>query len=97
LHRGNSLAVFRGADNQCKNEWTWKGGPSTGNEAAVYGILGIPALGNIPRGRNQAATWTDSHCNFWLFGGWGYDVVNQVRHYSNDLWKFNPSTNQWKA
>jgi hypothetical protein len=95
---GGILSLSSGARTiNAKTNGHGKGGPSTGNEAAVYGILGIPALGNIPRGRNQAATWTDSHCNFWLFGGWGYDVVNQVRHYSNDLWKFNPSTNQWKA
>jgi len=60
----------------------------------VYGTLGIPAPDNIPGSREQAATWTDSSGNFWLFGGsdpFGSGGGNML----NDLWKFNPSTKEW--
>jgi N-acetylneuraminic acid mutarotase len=60
----------------------------------LYGTLGTPSAGNIPGGRSQAASWTDSNGNFWLFGGTGADAVNNVS-YLNDLWEFHPSTNQW--
>ncbi len=90
------------------NQWTWVAGssalgancfPGRGwsscDEPGVYGTLGTPGAGNIPKGRNQAATWTDTHGNFWLFGGWGWDITAQARYYFNDLWEFNPSTNHW--
>jgi hypothetical protein len=56
--------------------------------------LGVPAATNIPGARNSATSWTDSSGNFWLFGGSGYDA-NRYGGYLNDLWKFNPSTNEW--
>jgi len=61
----------------------------------IYGTLGSPASGNMPGARKNAATWTDSSGNFWLFGG-SEDIYgnNQLRIF-NDLWRFNPSTHQW--
>ena len=70
------------------------GGSSTVNQPGVYGKLGTPAAGNIPGGRDNAATWTDSSGNFWLFGGVGFDT-NGNFGYLNDLWEFNPSTDEW--
>jgi N-acetylneuraminic acid mutarotase len=76
------------------NEWAWMGGSSTGNQSGVYGTLGTPAAGNIPGARVPAAAWTDRNGNFWLFGG--TSVVAGNAFYSlNDLWEFNPSTNEW--
>jgi hypothetical protein len=60
----------------------------------VYGTLGTPAATNIPGSRIGAVTWTDSSGNFWLFGGNG-DDANGCAGNLNDLWEFNPSTNQW--
>jgi N-acetylneuraminic acid mutarotase len=80
--------------NPSTNEWTWMGGSFTGNQAGVYGTLGTPAAGNIPGGREGAASWTDSSGNFWLFGGLGIDAYGKGS-YLNDLWEFNPSTNEW--
>ncbi|MGD0681059.1 MAG: Ig-like domain repeat protein [Terracidiphilus sp.] len=60
----------------------------------VYGTLGTPAAGNIPGGRIGSASWTDQSGNFWLFGGWGFDANNNAGDL-NDLWEFNPSSNQW--
>jgi len=62
-------------------DWTWKGGSSTvgsnGAQPGVYGTLGTPAAGNIPGGREEASSWTDSSGNRWLFGGYGADVKGQ--------------------
>jgi N-acetylneuraminic acid mutarotase len=107
----NDLWVF----NPSTDQWTWVGGSSTvtgtcfgdqiqgfycGGEQGVYGTLGTPAPSNIPPGRYEASTWSDSQGNLWLFGG--YQINNTVQFNGdfiqydfNDLWKFNPSTNEW--
>jgi N-acetylneuraminic acid mutarotase len=80
------------------NEWTWMGGSNaTGYGSGypgVYGTLGAPASGNMPGGRYEASSWTDSHGNFWLLGGLGYDAADNKGDL-NDLWEFTPSTNEW--
>ncbi|MBS1802641.1 MAG: hypothetical protein JST28_04710 [Acidobacteria bacterium] len=80
------------------NEWTWAGGSKTGSVyyplPAVYGTLGIPAVGNIPGGRWRATTWTDSNNHLWLFGGWGYDSNSNFQWF-NDVWEFDPSAGTW--
>ena len=83
------------------NAWTWMGGSSaippgrTGNgQPGVYGALGVFAPGNIPGGRNDASSWTDSSGNFWLFGGAGYDAQGN-QSYPNDLWEYSPTTKEW--
>src|ERR1035441_3858127 len=45
-------------------------------------------------GRLGTVSWTDQSGNFWLFGGNGYDA-DGMAGYLNDLWEFNPSTNEW--
>jgi len=39
-------------------------------------------------------SWTDSNGNFWLFGGYGFDSGGNYGSL-NDLWEFNPTTNEW--
>jgi N-acetylneuraminic acid mutarotase len=80
--------------NLSTNQWTWMGGSSTHNQPGVYGVMGTPAAGNIPGGRESASSWTDNSGNIWVFGGFGYDANGQFDKL-NDLWEFNPSTNQW--
>ena len=63
-------------------------------QPGVYGTLGTPAATNIPGGRGGPASWTDSSGNLWLFGGVGFDA-NGDSGWLNDLWEFNPSTNEW--
>jgi N-acetylneuraminic acid mutarotase len=80
-------------------QWTWMGGSNdmtNGHGAGVghpgvYGTLGVAAAGNIPGSREGGVGLVDSNGNFWLFGG---DDGPLGDHF-NDLWKFNPSTNQW--
>jgi hypothetical protein len=77
-------------------EWAWMGGSSTVNQSGVYGTLGTPAAANIPVSRNNASSWTDSSGHFWLFGGNDGGTCNDGSGcWLNDLWEFNPSTNQW--
>jgi N-acetylneuraminic acid mutarotase len=66
------------------SQWTWmKGGP--GQESANYGTQGIAAATNTPEGLDAPGSWTDASGNFWIFGG----------SLKNDLWRYQPSTNNW--
>ncbi len=92
------------AQTTAPNQWTWRGGSgavvvidSAGDTTGlpgVYGVLGTPAPMNIPGARDYPSAWTDKDGNFWLFGGAGFDV-NGKWGALNDLWKFNPTTNEW--
>jgi N-acetylneuraminic acid mutarotase len=67
-------------------QWAWMSGANTIGQASVPGTLRVPSAGNVPGARNTAVSWTDNNGNLWLFGGIGG---------FNDLWEFNPTTNQW--
>ena len=92
------LAVAARAQTTAPNEWTWVGGSNTvvnpNGQPGVYGRLGTPAAGNIPGGRDSAATWTDSSGNFWLLGGEGSDA-NGNFGLLNDVWEFQFSKQEW--
>ena len=84
--------------------WTWMGGnsrlPFPDEEPGwpgVYGTKGVPSPTNYPGARQQALTWVDHNGNLWLFGGEGYGTVGRLTGnlFFNDLWVFNPSTNDW--
>jgi N-acetylneuraminic acid mutarotase len=77
------------------NQWTWMGGSDIPNQAGVDGVLGTPAVGNVPGDRFLAVGWGDSAGNFWLFGGTAYEAGDFGPYKRNDLWKFNPSTDEW--
>jgi hypothetical protein len=74
--------------------WTWVSGGSGGQQPGVYGTEGTPAAGNVPGSRYYATSWFDGSGNFWLYGGYGFDALNNGG-YLDDLWEFNPSTNYW--
>lgn len=59
----------------------------------IYGTKGLAASTNKPGARTSATTWRDHAGNLWMFGGLG--MSNSEQGYLNDLWKFNPATNQW--
>ena len=100
-----SFAFSIPARSQAIDQWAWMGGCPLTHAAVtqqsgwsglcgVYGTLGTPAAGNNPGSRLGAMSWTDSSGHLWLFGGFGFDANNNSG-YLNDLWEFNPSTNQW--
>ena len=93
--------------NPSTSEWAWMGGsitlPTTGCShpagaycgwPGVYGTQGTASASNVPGGRESGTAWTDQDGNLWLFGGSGLDSVS-VLGFLNDLWKFNPTTNEW--
>ncbi len=80
--------------NPNNNQWTWIKGDSVIAAIGIYGTQGIPSSTTTPGARAGACTWQDASGNFWLFGGEGYDAFNNQAELG-DLWKYNPSTNQW--
>jgi hypothetical protein len=76
-------------------QWTWVSGPEFAASVGIYGTMGTPAAANIPGSREGAVAWTDSLGNFWLFGGVGIDSVVNSSGQLNDLWQYNPTTNEW--
>lgn len=76
------------------NEWTWIRGTNLANQNGIYGTKGVPSTTNQPGAREFMNSWTDSAGNFWLFGGEGFPASGGIGGL-NDLWRYNPSTNQW--
>lgn len=92
---GNPYGIFNDLwkYNPATNNWTWINGDSQMNQNGVYGNLGIPSATSKPGSRSMMNAWTDSNGNFWVFGGQGYAQIGFGR--LNDMWKYNPVTNQW--
>lgn len=76
------------------NQWTWIRGSATHNSQGQYGTKGTASASNDPGAREFSISWTDTSGKFWLFGGEGYDASGNFGHL-NDLWRYDPSTNQW--
>jgi len=76
------------------NQWTWLKGADTIDQAGTYGTRGIPAPANVPGARQSAASWTDADGALYLFGGWKYSGW-WGGYYQNDLWRYDPASNQW--
>jgi|SRR6185436_6511501 len=72
------------------NTWTWMKGDSVMNNPGHYGSMGIEDSINEPPARWAYTHWKDSTGNLWLFGG---GIIPSVVY--NDLWRFNPSSNNW--
>src|SRR5436190_18258135 len=74
--------------------YTWMKGDNTSNRYGVYGTMGTPAAANKPGGREGCGqNWTDNSGNLWLFGGGG--LSSSANGQLNDLWKYDPLTNNW--
>jgi N-acetylneuraminic acid mutarotase len=77
-------------------KWTYISGPEEPGARGVYGTMGVPAAGNVPGARGGGTVWTDTAGNVWLLGGYGYDsLVADSESFLNDLWTYNPTTQQW--
>jgi N-acetylneuraminic acid mutarotase len=72
------------------NQWTWVGGSKTVDQPDVYGSLSVASSKNTPGGRYMSGATTDASGNLCVFGGYNISGYSQ-----NDLWKYNPVTNQW--
>lgn len=79
--------------NPDNNQWTWIKGDKNINSYAVYGTKGTAHVNNKPGSNYASVYWTDNDGNLWLFGGFGY-TANDIG-LLNDLWKYDPVTNNW--
>jgi type IX secretion system substrate protein/galactose oxidase-like protein len=79
--------------NIASNNWTWMKGSQLANQPGTYGIKGIEVPSNTPGAREAHCKWEDNNGNLWLFGGQFTDFASYVNY--NDLWRFNPATNNW--
>ncbi|MBZ5528377.1 MAG: hypothetical protein LAN71_10810 [Acidobacteriia bacterium] len=76
-------------------QWTWMKGPSSVNQAGVYGIQANPTVWphviDYPGGRWAPAYWMDPYDQLWIFGGEGYDSGGTNGNGQlNDLWRYLP-------
>lgn len=74
--------------------WTWMSGSESCRQAGVYGTKGIAAPANVPGARFVAMSWSDAAGKLWIFGGIGIKSTGQ-EIYHNDLWKYDPASDQW--
>jgi hypothetical protein len=75
--------------------WTWLAGSDLADMPGSYGTPGLPAPGNTPGARRQAAGWRDTSNVIWLFGGAGSLLTPPTNGRYSDLWRFEPATNLW--
>lgn len=75
-------------------EWTWMNGDTIPQSLGHYGTQGVFSSLNTPPSLYEACEWTDKQGNFWLYGGvlFGPNFGGPTM---NDLWKFDPTINQW--
>jgi hypothetical protein len=84
----NSSAIATaGTFTTSQGQWTWES--SSNPTTADVNQLGVypPSANPYPGARVSAVTWTDASGNFWMFGGYGFDV-NGHEGYLNDLWEY---------
>ncbi|MEO8591037.1 MAG: kelch repeat-containing protein [Flavobacteriales bacterium] len=90
---GNGLAALWKYD-PVTNMWTWMKGPSTFHFDGDFGTQGVAAATNLPPAKTfGGASWVDLAGNFWMYGGENGDNYNG--NTNNDLWKYDPGTNNW--
>jgi hypothetical protein len=73
--------------------WTWVSGSNAIDQDGTYGTKGVAAAANVPGGRQDGVSWTDSSGNFWLFGGSGH--ASSTSGYLNDLWRWDGTNWTW--
>ncbi|MFO1441125.1 MAG: choice-of-anchor D domain-containing protein [Verrucomicrobiaceae bacterium] len=79
------------------NWWVWLGGAQGTLIAGIYGTQGVPSTSNRIGSRASGSTlWLPEDGTIWIFGGWGFDGSGDYNLYPmNDLWRFNPASNEW--
>ncbi|HYM92744.1 MAG TPA: kelch repeat-containing protein [Chitinophagaceae bacterium] len=108
IHPG-AIEIQNGIDDNCDgqvdeglittNQFIFLKGSATDFSIGSYGTQGIASVGNNPGKRNWSSSW---ECNgkFYVFGGEGNSSQNSSptppQGYMNDLWEFDPVTNNWR-
>src|SRR2546426_9227943 len=86
-----SLFLFTDSFSQ-PGQWVWIHGVNTFNSPGNFGIQGIPSSSNEPPAIYEPCEWTDLSGNFWFYGGLDDNAGIRIH---NDLWKYDPVTNDW--
>jgi PKD repeat protein len=81
--------------NIATNSWTWMKGSNLPNSTGHFGTLGVEAAANEPCGRMSYSRWKDNAGNLWFFGGALFDTIFFNVQSLNDMWRYNPATNNW--
>ena len=77
-------------------EWVWLNGDQEIDKQRALGYFDASSYSNKPSSRGFSASWKDTNGNFWLFGGKSKNrYVSSYTTILNDVWRYNPSTNQW--
>ncbi len=74
--------------------WTWVKGENTYYVFQPMPVQGVPSPTARPDPRQRASTFTDNDGKLWLFGGTS-DIASPSYIIYNDLWKFDPVTQNW--
>lgn len=88
---GNDLWTYDPAS----NAWTWVSGSNSGDQPGTYGTKGQGDPSNVPGARVRPMSWVDQSGALWLLGGRGFGSDGAGTGMLNDLWKYDPSTNEW--
>ena len=76
-------------------QWTYLSGDITPDLFASYGPIGVEGPTYTPGGRCGAASWIGADNTLWLFGGQARCLNSTTPEPSNDLWRYNLTSNQW--
>jgi N-acetylneuraminic acid mutarotase len=71
------------------NNWTWLKGSSGSNSFGSFGTIGVASATNVPAAKFTAVGWV-ANGKLYLYGG-----TDPNSNYNNDLWEYNPATNNW--
>jgi ELWxxDGT repeat protein len=80
------------------NQFIYLKGNATEFAIGSYGTQGLASVGNNPGKRRYQTTW-QYNGKMYLFGGEGYASNNGTPPpggYINDLWEYDPVTNNWR-
>ena len=69
--------------------WTWTKGLTTMNSGPVWGTKGVESPNASPAARLSFTKWKGKDGSFYVFAG-GNNASSR-----NDLWRYNPVTNNW--
>lgn len=82
--------------NRSNGKWTWVHGSKYVRRSGNYGTKGTANATNTPGGRSNAANWSGTDGRLYLFAGTGIPALSSMFAYDlNDLWRYDPSNNQW--
>jgi N-acetylneuraminic acid mutarotase len=74
--------------------WAWITGSYNINTWGIYNVQGQSGFHDTAGARVGQTIAQDGDGVVWMFGGRGYDEKGNFG-LLNDLWKYNPSTNEW--